>query len=319
VDLLMSAERTDVSQRCSSRFPALMDQLLLEEPSARKMRELRGHLVTCASCQQRYNRIILAGRLLDGGPEALTVPSEGELARVGVAVLERVRIMPDPAPRRQMSLLRWVTAIGATAAVAVAVVVPLTLHRAPTRPASHGGEGPTAEFSADELQTRGPVTPKTASPVGLRAFCLRKVDALPQPQITGLVPTESGPASCKLDEVLKFAYTNRSPLGFLFLVGVDEKYRIQWYEPHPPQQQSIALRREVVDEPLSRAVRLAVNHGAGALRIFALFSSSPLPRREIERAVASARAARTPLSKLEALPLDVRGLEQRSLVVRLVP
>jgi anti-sigma factor RsiW len=314
----MSAERPDTARRCTSRFPSLMERLFLEELPARKLRELRRHLASCVSCQQRYNRIVLAGRLLEGGPDALTVPSEGELARVGVAVLERVRMMTDPAPPRRLGLLRWAIALGAAAAIVVAVVVPLALRRAPTG-STHGVEGPTAEFSAEPLQPRGPTTTvaQDVSPVGLRAFCLRKVDSLPQPQITALAPSESGPATCRLDGLLKFAYTNRSTLGFLFLVGVDESYRIQWYEPHPPRQRSVALRRDVVDEPLSRAVRLAVNHTAGTLRIFALFSSSPLPKQEIERAVARARTARTPLSKLAALPLG--QVEQHSVMVRLVP
>jgi hypothetical protein len=304
-------------QRCTSRYPALMDRLLLGDLPPRKMRKLSGHLAGCAACQQRYNRVVLACRLLEGGPRALTVPSEGELRRVGDEVLRRARLVPDTAPSRR-GLWRWIAA-GATAAVALAIAAPLALHH--SRPASRavgGRSGPTQEFST-ELQPRGG-SGAAAPSVGLRAFCIRKVDGLPQ--VTGLAPAlpgEAGPlTACRLDDVLKFAYTNRSDLGFLFILGVDDKYRIKWYEPHPPQRASVAARRDAVDEPLPRAVRLAVNHQGGQLRLFALFSAQPLSASAVERAVERARAAKTPLTKLASLPVD-GAAEQRSILVRLVP
>ena len=60
-----------MEQGCTSRFTALIDQLLVEDLSPRKMGELRGHLATCPACQHRYNRVVLASRLLEGGPESL--------------------------------------------------------------------------------------------------------------------------------------------------------------------------------------------------------------------------------------------------------
>jgi len=311
-------------ERCTSRFPALMDKLLLGDLPPRQLRRLNGHLAGCAACQQRYNRIVLASRLLEGGPEALTIPSEGELRRVGDEVLRRARLVPDAAPARR-SVLRWVAA-GATAVVVAAVALPLALrHGAP--PSGPGGSARSGQGTQEfmtELQPRGPVATPGAPGISLRAFCIRKVEGLPQ--VTGLAPvlpgeTKTPPvAVCNLDDVLKFAYTNRSALRFLFLVGVDEKYRIKWYEPHPPQRASIALQHDTVDQPLSRAVRLSVNHTGGQLRLFALFSARPVSSGAVEQAVAKVRAATTPLAKLSLLPVEGGStLEQRSILLRLIP
>jgi hypothetical protein len=310
---------------CETRFPGQIEKLLLGALPARKMRRLRAHLQGCPACQHRYNKIVLASRLFEGGPEALTVPSEGELLRVGEEVMRRVRLVPDARPARGAAV-RWVAAV-ATCGVVLAIALPLVLRQErpllpPFRAASENtaGAGP-AHRGLDELrfQARGASGPATAQAVGerigLRAFCIQRIAGLPQ--VSGLVPAEGAVPSCRTADVIKFAYTNHAQLGYLFLVGVDDKYAIKWYEPHPPERRSVKVKSGASDEPLARAVRLAVNHRPGQLRVFALFSARPIGAEQIEQAVAQARKRRTPLATLVELP--VPGSLQQSLLLRLQP
>jgi hypothetical protein len=294
-----------MNKACPSKFPALVDQLLLEPLPSGKMAQLRGHLAGCPSCQQRFNRVMLASRLLDGGPRALDRPSELELSWVESAVLERTRLVPDSAPATRSMFLRWATGLAATAA-ALAIVIPLALR---------SGSAPSP--LTGELQARG-AKARPDPGVGLRAFCIdAPTEEGAKPRIVGLEPTPAGarPPRCSVKALLKLAYTNRSKLGYLFLVGLDRKHRIKWYEPHPPAKASIAAEPSAADKPLSRAIRLEVNHQPGPVRIFALFSHSPIQALEIEQAVARVRDAGTRLDQLEVLPLD--NTKQHSILIEL--
>ncbi len=111
----------------------LIDGMLVEELPPRQARRLQDHLGACPSCQARYNRVVLASRLLEGGPKAIAIPSEGELQRVRARVLERVRLVPDAEPARRQSLFRWVAILAASAAV-FALVLPLALRYAGSPP-----------------------------------------------------------------------------------------------------------------------------------------------------------------------------------------
>jgi hypothetical protein len=275
---------------------------------------------------------VLASRLLNGGPDALDLPAQRELDWLEPAILERARLVPDSAPA-QRSLLRWLAPV-LTAAAIVAIVLPLALRTSPPTSTPRGDEPVVAtpvepslpaaveKTTTDELQARGQGS-KESSRVGLRAFCIktakRHQDEASGARIVGLVPAAQGDplSACRVKDILRFAYTNRSNLGYLFLVGLDEKYRLKWYEPHPPARSSIPLEQNSVDKPLARAVRLHVNHAEGQLRIFAIFSEKPLLMAQVKKAVATAREAKRPLTELKTLPLD--QTEQRSLLVRLEP
>lgn len=303
-----------MEQGCtSSRFASLIDKLLVHDLSPTKMSELRGHLASCEACQHRYNRVVLASRLLDGGPDALELPSDRELGWVGQAVLERARLVPDSAPARR-SVLRWVVA-AATAAVVVAIALPLAL-RTSGPPSSQGPRPGPGVAHTEEFQARGaPAQP--SQKVGLRAFCIhRQARDAQAPLVFEAASVQSATTpACQVSDVMRFAYTNRSKMAHLFLVGIDEKYRIKWYEPHPPRMTSIPVRAEVVDEPLSRAVRLKVNHAQGKVRLFAIFSPEPLHAAQVKQAVAKVKEADTPLGRLQVLPLE--NTEQRSVLVTL--
>lgn len=328
-----------MEQGCTTRFPAYIDKLLIQDLPPGKMGRLRDHLSNCLSCQQRYNRVVLASRLLNGGPDALELPAQRELDWLEPAILERARLVPDSAPVRR-SALRWLAPLLTTAAIA-AIVLPLALRTSPpdSTTTPRGDEPPAApveklptaveKTASDELQARGQGAKETTR-VGLRAFCIRTSkakttasaedrDQANTPKIVGLVPAAQGDplSTCRVKDILRFAYTNRSNLGYLFLVGLDQKYRVKWYEPHPPSMSSISLEQNIVDKPLTRAVRLRVNHTEGQLRLFALFSSKPLLMAQVKKAVAKVREAKRPLAELTTLPLD--ETEQRSILVKLEP
>lgn len=310
---------------CSSKFTSWIDTLMIQDLSPGKMNRLRDHLSDCPHCQQRYNRAVMASRLLDGGPQAIDSPSAREISWVGHQVLERTRLVPDNAPVRR-SVVSWVAGLAATAA-ALAIVLPLALQTAPPTTGGHppqtklGGPQPGAgPLGVTEFQVRGiPSATKTDGlKLGFRAFCIKSKEGGP-PDITGLVPAaaQAPPATCGLRDILRFAYTNRSELGYLFLVGLDEQYALKWYEPHPPDRQSIEVKPDVVDRPLPRAVRLNINHKQGLVRIFAIFSKTPLAANQVERSVRQIKRARQPLELVKDLPIE--DTQQHSLLVRLSP
>jgi hypothetical protein len=328
------AQEKSMEQGCTTRFPSYIDKLLIQDLPPGKMSRLRDHLTGCPSCKQRYNRVVLASRLLNGGPDALDLPAQRELDWLEPEILQRARLMPDSAPARR-SILPWLAPVLTTAAI-VAIVLPLALRTSPPGSTPRGDEPPAIPVEEplpaavekradDELQARGQGSSKEGSRVGLRAFCIKTTPKKKDrgeasgAKIVGLVPAAQGDplSSCRVKDILRFAYTNRSNLGYLFLVGLDEKYRVKWYEPHPPVRSSIPLEQNSVDKPLTRAVRLRVNHTEGQLRIFAIFSEKPLLMAHVKKAVATAREAKRPLTALTTLPLE--QTEQRSLLVKLEP
>jgi hypothetical protein len=318
-------EKEPAARLACTGMRELIDGMLVEELPPRKARQLREHLGACPGCQQRYNRVVLASRLLEGGPKALAIPSEGELQRVRARVLERVRLVPDAEPARRQSIFRWVAILAASAAV-FALVLPIALRYAGRPPArvERPGVGGVAETAAEVLQPRGP-TPKAGKQerLGLRAFCIRSTPVGAPPIVQSVLPSDPAapaeklaPTSCGLGDVLKFAYTNRSGLPYLFLCGLDERYAVKWYEPHPPRTASAEVKKDAVDQTIPRAVKINVNHQAGGLRLFAIFSARPIEAREIEAAAARAKRAKTPFAGLVALPLGTE-VEQRSLLLKL--
>jgi len=282
---------------CDAGFSDQIDQLVLEETVAPKqMAKLKEHLGGCSSCQQRYNKVVLAVRLLNGGPDALAQPSKVELSRVREQVLSRARLAPEPPVRH--SLLKWIGGLAAVGA-ALAIIIPMALeeeNRAPveTEPA---------------FQARGGAA-KAGKAVGLRLFCLERNAGASIVEIDG-----DKKKDCPLGATLKFAYTNRSKFSQLAVVGVTADFSLRWYLPRSPKGSSIAIKASVVDEPLERSVKLAVNHQAGPLRVFAIFSNTVITAASLNKAVAAAKQKGSRLETLELLPVD--DTEQRSIFLRL--
>jgi len=282
---------------CDDRWRRRIDEVVLGRLSTDGWERLRGHLRGCEPCRDRYNRAVLVERMLHGGPPALAGPSPPELERIGASLFAAAETH-RPWPRRAMAWLaptpRWMAL--ATVAAAVALV-PLV------------ARGPRVT-PPEEIQARGG-TVEVARRAGLRAFCLdgERVQAL-DPR--GDVPR------CARHANLKLTVTNPGGWPRVFLVGVDAQHAIKWYEPRPPESESVAAPNEA-DAPVGGAVRLEVNHAAGLVRIYALFSDRPVAATEVEAAVAELGQKGLGPAVAEALPLGRSDVLQRSLLIEVQP
>jgi hypothetical protein len=274
---------------CDSGFAKQIDGMLTDgEMPAGAWKKLRDHLQGCADCRDRYNRVSLAERMLHGGPAKVGTISPSALDRICGAV-----VAPEGASRGLFALPRWV--FGLVAIGAAAAVLPFVLK------IRHSG-------STDEFAVRGTRSDPTQQ-AGLRAFCLYNDVVRPlEDEPNATLP------QCSAANLLKLTYTNRAGYEELFLVGVDEKYEVKWYEPRPPSTLSVPLTRGV-DQPIAGAIRLGVNHEAGPVRIFALFAHAPIAAREVEDAVAELKRSATNIREVPKLPLSDRDdVLQRSVI-----
>jgi hypothetical protein len=133
--------------------------------------------------------------------------------------------------------------------------------------------------------------------LGLEVFCMRDRRLVaPPPRVDATTPD----ARCHIDDELQLMITRTADHPHLLVLGLLDDPgaasvgpRPLWYYPVPPTGESgLAPRGE--NQPLGQAVRLAVNHRPGRLRIVALFSRSPL-------------RAETLLSWLRTLPPEESG------------
>lgn len=298
---------------CTAGFSEQIDRLLVDEELApRKMARLRDHVAGCDACRVRYNKIMLASRLFHGGPEALTQPSSGEVDRVRQQLFApRVRLVPDPPLRRR--LLRFALGLAAAGAAA-AVVLPIVMNR-DTQPIDSSGRG--------ELQARGAADrSKLGSTVGLRALCILRAGGMRD------LGGANSDRRCGLGDKLTFVYTNnpaakkKTTLSYLAIVGVDERFGVDWYWPR--NGPSGPAKNGVIDEPSGKIVRLQ-GQRAGLLRVFALFSSAPITAQELAQAARRASVAGS-IETAKSLKLDSkkqrgstkRIVEQRSVLIELM-
>ena len=286
---------------CDASYTKLFDRVLLGELAPADWERLRGHLKACEPCRGRYDRAVLAERMLHGGPAALDRPSPSEFSRIEGALFGAER---QPAWQRVLQWFqptaRWAT--GALAVAATVVLVPF-LVRSPRTP--------RREAPSETLQARGAGAAISQRPAALRAFCLTEghVEELSS---TGSGPQPAVPPRCALDAQLKLAIGNAAGFQRVFLVGVDDAYDIKWYSPHPPETLSVEAPRGNL--PIGGAVRLSVHHAAGPLRLFALFSDAPLSSAEVQAAVRVLKTDGRRPSQSAELPLPV-AITQRSLLV----
>ncbi len=303
---------------CPPRFAKMIDGLLLGDAlSAKQQAELDAALRGQQGVKAYYDRAMLAERMLSGGPEALFDPSPAQLTRLESSVLDRVeveakqRAVTEKAKSRT-GVFGWIAGLVAVGA-AVLITLPMVLKESKPQPTF------SARLEPAEFQARG-APAKHGKLVGLRVFCIDKQSTPPVRELvadaaqasTSAKVTSSVP-SCSLRATLRFAYTNRSELSKLFLVGVDAASRPLWYAPVPPGHESIDVVKGV-DKALPRAVRLAVNHKPGLMRVYAVFSKKALISKDV-------RAAITKLKKGSATSqtlLSIDDTEQRSLLLKLV-
>jgi hypothetical protein len=266
------------------RYIEIIDEMILGEVPTAEWNDLQRHLVGCASCRARYDRVSLAERMLHGGPGAMQTPSSSTLKRLEGAVLGAAAA-PVPAWQRALQWFaptqRW--AVGVAAAAAVVVLVPLLL-RSPAHPSG-------------EFQTRGTSTHERTA--GLRAFCIGNEGVTPR---------------CERTTQLRLTVSNAGKFKNVFVVGFDDEFNTKWYAPRPPEQLSVTAP-DGVDQQIGPAVKLGVNHDPGKVRIYALFSDAPVSAPEIEAAADRLREQGRKPSQIESLPLLRTDVVQKSLVL----
>jgi hypothetical protein len=269
------------------RYERMIDEVIAGELSASAWQELRAHLVECATCRGRYDRVAMAERLLHGGPAALARPSPASFERIGAAVIAGAVVRP-PAWQRLLQWLappqRWATM---AAAAALLLALPWLLRtRVPSDEFQSRGGGAAAERAA-----------------GLRAFCLDEAGVTPR---------------CSRASQLHMTVSNGGHFERVFVVGLDDGLELKWYAPRPPQSASVTAPAGV-DVPLGAAVRLGVNHDPGKVRIYALFSDAPLTANEVEAAAERMRREHALPSQREALPLERADVVQKSVMLDVLP
>jgi hypothetical protein len=270
------------------RYIQLIDEMIVRDVAAGDWQELRAHLQGCTSCRARYDRVALAERMLHGGPAALAKPSPTSLDRIGAAVLDGAIARPQAWQRALKWLAptqRW--AVGLAATAAVAVLIPF-LARSPSPPSG-------------EFQVRGAASHERTA--GLRAFC---------------IGADGVTNKCARAAQLRLTVSNSGKFQRVFLVGFDDDWSPKWYAPRPPEMQSVAAP-DGVDAPVGPAVKLGVNHDPGKVRVYALFSDTPVTAPEIEAAAERMRQQDRRPSGIEALPLLRTDVVQKSVVVDVEP
>ena len=293
---------------CDKRYARLIDEMLLSDEAPNHWEQLRSHLRGCEPCRNRYNRVVLAERMLHGGPKQAFEPSPVELARISSS------LFPPDIKWWQRSLKwlaptpRWAT--GVAMAAAALILIPL-LSKAPMNAhlptVTPGPSGPVELF-----QARGGV-PDEARQAGLRAFCLEG------DKVLALDPKGGEPPRCDRSSKLKLAVSNPGNYKSVFLVGMDDDHSPKWYAPKPPIAESVPAPSGTNDTPVGPAVRISVNHGPGRVRIFALFSDKPVRSPEVESAVDELAKRHVTAAGAEALPLRRPDVLQRSLLVDIAP
>ncbi|HZS39637.1 MAG TPA: hypothetical protein VFF06_22550 [Polyangia bacterium] len=314
---MSNAPNNEAACEDEKKYSRLVDEVITSELPASKWERLRKHLQGCARCRARYNKAVLAERMLNGGPKApdfMTRPSPAELDRIARAVV------PGGDANAWQRLLQWFAAptqrwvaTGMVAAAAALLLIPVLRHGtkapAPETFQPRGGKGPVELFSKN---LNGKTVERSA---GLRAFCLIK------DQVQALDPKGAAAPRCDRSAQLKLAVSNPGGFKNLFLVGMDGEHDLKWYAPRPPETHSVAapLETQGIDVPVGASVRLAVNHRPGPVRIFALFSDSPVTAAEVEAATEDLARRHVDAKTAEALPLKRQDVLQRSLLIDVEP
>jgi hypothetical protein len=303
---------------CDAKHARALETLARGALARDDWRALRAHVRECAACRGSYDRAVLAARLLEGGAARLHLPARMELALIEEAVLEVA------APERSRGQIvgawirnffaaprRWVPV--AAAAVAIGVVTPVALRLLDESAGPERVRPPQAGSllsGADhEFQARGDVAAPRPAGV-LRVFCLSG------PQVRALEPG----GACGANDRMRFTFLNVGRFRHLFLVGVDGAGALKWYAPRPPLAASIdAPALASGHAPVGPTFRVGVNHRAGAIRVFAIVSDSPVSSAEVSVAARSWHADQARGVDGPTLPLSRRDVAQTSILWRAVP
>lgn len=229
------------------RFGRALQDLFAGRRPARLPISLPDHLAGCPACRTLARTLASADRLLGeecGAPEGVS-PFEIELA--WQALSSNLKISRR---RSRRFVARLLPAALGLVLVLVAGIFVATRH-------DNGG------FAA-----RG-----AAAAPDLLVVCIPP-GAKPAPRPAG---AGAGPAACRIDETLGFAYLNPGGrFGGLALYAVDDSDHVLWYAPNPVEPGGLAVEAAARPRALKRTVRLAVNHRPGRYTLVAAFTPAPI-------------------------------------------
>lgn len=275
----MSAlKHTEIAARLDA---ALWDEAALTPADAHA---LHTHLAECDLCRARYDRLALAARAVSSPdqPRSAGERAFGEAAFLGAldAMLAEESPAAPPAPVIELSAWRQRRAQLGAALIALAACA-LAVWGIPR------GEQPDKadEFSARSAQRLPHERVPHATPVArVEVFCVTR-DAAGAARFTGAEDAPLGALVCAQDAELQLAYMlpkDAATLRYAAFFGIDERGEVLWYGPSPASPGP--LRAEASGEvvPAGETLRLSVNHAPGMVRVFGLFSPTPLELAQLE-------------------------------------
>ena len=228
----------------SGRVRRLAERSLVGDLGRRGERKLARALLGSASDREAYHLLAELFRTLEGEPLLTHARKQRILTAASPGVLtDEGGLLPWAG--------RWLVPAGAMALVLLAAVLVFP--------------------PAPQLEPRGSsaLRPANQGRLGLEAICIHAGRPVaPPPRSTGL------DARCRLGDELQLVLTHTAGYRHLLVVGLQEGGEERWYFPAPPHGRSALAPREVEHEPLGQAIRLAVNHRPGPLRLVGFFSRS---------------------------------------------
>lgn len=129
----------------------------------------------------------------------------------------------------------------------------------------------------DEFQARGVATDSSNlyERPELVVHCVEETDG--QLQFKGPRAYDLDIVQCPKDAQIKLAYQSSDPrLKWASFVGVSDSGKLLWYGPTPVATDSVAVRESSELVPVGETIRLRVNHEEGEVRVYGIFSESPM-------------------------------------------
>jgi hypothetical protein len=271
-------------------------QALGGQVGARKGGKLRRLLEASPADRQAYDQLAILFAALEDRPLG-----EGQRRRI----LDEVLLQTGAAARPRLRLPGGVAVqLAAAASLLIVVLGAILALRPPV---------------ATTLQPRGSLAPLRPHLAAVRAFCVRRGSVVPPPPRSASTDPD---ARCRLDDELQLMITHTARYPQLLVIGDLEEAsgerRLLWYYPVPPTGESTAAPQGLAaPHPLGRAIRLAVNHRPGRLRIVAVFSRAPLRAETIFaylRALPDRGSAEELLARIAGGPAELTSTEQRVII-----
>ena len=228
----------------------LIERELTEGLSPRKRARLHARLREDESARARYDRAVAALRIFEGDTDF--APTEVDV--VGRWLADDWGVAPEAEAAPERSRRPWAAMIGALMAAMVLLWVSPAGDSASLQPWHEGRN--------DGWQARGSAS---TGALGIEVLCTLDSESIDAPLRV---------RECGLADAMGFAYRVESEVsGHLTLFGVDSEGDPMFYAPTPIDAAAVDIvpgRWHAA--PMS--VRLAVNHAAGPLRVYALVSPS---------------------------------------------